>query len=120
MNYNFGLRNLGQNEIHLRLHHRKILVGATLQDVLLPYLLEIVQAARVDPDVQRKNGAKAGKYFVRLPSLALLVHDVALQENPAAHGELRHGLGAKGSLRHLVHRNVEALGHALKESSVPG
>ena len=42
MYHNFGLGNLGQNEIHLGLYYGKISVRAALQDVLFPYLLKIV------------------------------------------------------------------------------
>src|SRR5215467_8384133 len=76
--YDFGLGHFRQDEINLRFYNREITVSSTLQNVFAPDLLQIVQAAGVDPHVKRENGAQAGENFFRLPSFALLVDDVAL------------------------------------------
>ncbi len=91
MDDDFGVGNFRENEIDLRFHDGKVLVRPALQDVFLAHLAEVVHAAGVDPNIERENGAQRGENFVRLPALALLVDDVALQENAASHGKLRHG-----------------------------
>ena len=85
MDDHFCIGHLVENEVHLGLHHGKIAMGAALQDIFPADLLQVVHAARVDPDVERENGTEPGENFFRLPSLALLVDDIALQEHAAAH-----------------------------------
>jgi len=48
------------------------------------HLREIIQTAGINPDVQRKNRAQRGEDFLRLPALALLIDDVALQKDAAS------------------------------------
>jgi len=43
-------------------------------------LPQVVQTASVNPDVKRQDRAETGDNFFRLPSLALLIDDIALQE----------------------------------------
>src|SRR6266550_1703724 len=79
---------------------------------------EIIQTAGINPDVQRKNRAQRGEDFLRLPALALLIDDVALQKDAASHGELRHRLRPKRSVRDLAERDAESFGNALQERAV--
>src|SRR5271169_570207 len=118
MNHHLGIGDLAENKVHLCLHDCQIAVCSALQDVLLSDLLQIVHAAGVDPDVERQDCAQSGENFFRLPSLALLVDDVALQEDAAPHRQLWHCLGLKGAVRHVAHRDVEALSYALQERAV--
>lgn len=83
-------------------------------------MLKIVKATGVDPDVEGKNGAQAGENFVRLPAFTLLIYDVALQEDAAAHRQLRHRFREKRAVGHAAHGNVEALRDALQERAVAG
>jgi hypothetical protein len=84
-----------------------------------PYLPHVVQAT-VNPDIERKHGTQCSENFVRLPSLALLVHNVALQKYTAPHRELRRGTCTKGRLRNVVERDAEAFRHTLEEGAIAG
>src|ERR1700681_655694 len=118
MHDNFRVRDFGANKIDLRLHHREIFVRAALQNIFFADLREIVQSTGIDPDIQRKNGTQRGEDFLRLPTLALLVDDIALQEDAASHRELWHRLCAKRPIRDFAEGNAESFGDALEESSV--
>src|SRR5580658_167861 len=84
-----------------------------------PYLPHVVQAT-VNPDIERKHGTQCSENFVRLPSLALLVHNVALQKYTPPHRELRRGTCTKGRLRDVVERDAEAFRHTLEEGAIAG
>src|SRR5206468_3443135 len=49
-----GVGHLAPDEVDLRLHHRHVAVGAALQDELAPGRAQILELARVDPDVDRQ------------------------------------------------------------------
>src|SRR5258706_12419247 len=120
MHDNVRVGNLGADEINLGLHDRDIFVRAALQNVFLPDLREIVESAGVDPDVQGKNRAQRRENFLRLPTLALLIDDIALQKDAAAHGKLRHSLRAKRSIGDFAQRDAESFRDSLQESAVAG
>ena len=81
---------------------------------------QVLELARVDPHVDRQHGGQRRHDLLGRPALALLVHDVGLEEHAAAHGERRHRLGLEGPLGVLLERNAVALGHALQERAVAG
>src|SRR5580698_499260 len=113
-----GVGNFGFDEIHLGFYDGEIFVRAALEDEFVSGAAQVAHAACVNPNVERKNGAERGENFVGLPAFALLVDDVRLQEDAAAHGKLRHGFGVEGAVGHLAHRDVEAFGDALEERAV--
>src|SRR3989441_169240 len=115
-----GLGPLAPDEVALRLHHRHVAVGAALQDELAPGRAQILELTRVDPDVDRQDGRQRGHDLLGRPALALLVHDVGLQEHAAAHREARHCLGLEGAVGVGLERDVVTLGHALQERAVAG
>ena len=51
---------------------------------------------------------------------ALLIDDVGLKENAAAHGQARHRLGLEGAVGVFLKRDPVALGHALQKCAVAG
>src|SRR3979490_2371049 len=117
---NVRVGDFGPDEINLRFHDREIFVRAALEDIFLAHLREIIQTAGINPDVQRKNRAQRGEDFLRLPALALLIDDVALQKDAASHGKLRHCLRPKRSVRDLAEGDAESFVDALQERAVTG
>src|SRR3984893_12345822 len=120
MHDNFRVRDFGANKIYLRLLHREIFVRAALQNIFFADLREIVQSTGIDPDIQRKNGAQRGEDFLRLPTLALLIDDIALQENAASHRKLRHGLRSKRPVGDFAERDAKSFRDSLQERSISG
>src|SRR5215831_2358099 len=118
MNDYLGVRHFAENEINLRLYHREIAMRAALQDVFPTDLLQVVHATRVDPDVKRQDRAQACENFFRLPSLALLIDDVALQKHSASHRQSRHRHRLERAIGHLTHRDIETLRDSLQECTV--
>src|SRR5437899_10226917 len=116
----FGVGYLAPDEVHLRLDHGHVAVGAALQDELAAGGPEILELARVDPHVDRQHRRQRGHDLLGRPALALLVDDVRLEEDAAAHREARHRLGLERAVGVGLERDVVALGHALQEGAVAG
>src|SRR5207253_1021937 len=93
-------------------------VRAALQDELAARGREILELSSVYPHIEWQHRREASHDLVRRPALALLVHDVGLQEHATSHGQRWHRLGAERALRILIERDGIALGHALKEGTV--
>ena len=119
MDDHVGVGDLAADEVHLRLHHRHVAVRAALEHELAPDGSKILQLTGVDPDVDGQHRGQRGHDLLGRPALALLVHDVRLEEHAAAHGQGRHGLGLEGAIGIVLERNVVALGHPLEEGAVP-
>ena len=81
---------------------------------------QILQLAGVDPDVDRQHRGQRGHDLLGRPALALLVDDVGLEEDAAAHGQGRHGLRLERAVGIVLERDRVALGHALEEGAVAG
>ena len=120
MHDDFPVRHLAPDEVHLRFHDRHVAMRSALKDELAPGRTKILKLPGVDPDVDRQHRGERGHDLLGRPALALLVHDVGLEEHPAAHGQGRHRLRLEGAVRIALERDVVALGHALQERAVAG
>ena len=85
MDHYLSVGYLGPKEVHLSLDHSQVPVGASLEDELPAYSFEVRYVPRVYPYVLGKDVAETSQYLVRVPSLPLLVHYVALEEDTTAH-----------------------------------
>lgn len=110
--------NFRADEIDLRLHDGKVSVRAALKDKLAADLLQVGEATCVDPYIERQDGAEAGQDLLGMPTLALLVNDVALQEDAATHRQGRHRFRGKRAGSEFVHRDAEPFGDPLQKRAV--
>src|SRR5262249_1793466 len=118
MNDNLRVGYLRLDEVDLRLDHGQVAMRAALQHEFTADRAQILQLSGVDPDVDWQNRRQRSHDLVRRPTLALLIDDVRLKKDAASHGERRHGLRRKRSLRVSLQRYAVALGDALQECSI--
>src|SRR5215831_19026654 len=85
MDHYFGIGHFGSEEVHLSFDNGKVAMSSSLKDELPADISKRRQTARVDPHVQGQDAAKRRENLLGLPTFALLVHDVALQEHAAPH-----------------------------------
>src|SRR5437762_10225197 len=95
MEHDLGVGHLAADEVDLRLHDGHVAVGAALEHELAPGRAQILQLPGVDPDVDGQHGRQRGHDLLGRPTLALLVDDVGLEEDTAAHASAGIALASK-------------------------
>src|SRR2546425_25670 len=106
------------DEIDFRFYHSKVILRSSLQHKTRAQRCQVGNTGDIEEHILRQHRSKAGENFLRLPALALEVHNIGLHENGAAVAEYRHGLRGKGQIRVLIYVQPEAFSGGLQEVSV--
>jgi len=122
VNDDFGLlacrAETAADEIHFRLHDSQIVLRAALQHEARAQRRQVRDARNVEEDILGQHGGETGENFLRLPALALEVHDVRLHEHRASVAKHRHGLRVKSEVRKILYLQPESLGGRLQKVPV--
>src|ERR1700746_3074033 len=108
------------DKIDFGLHHGKIVLRSPLQNETCAQRRKVGNASDVQEHVLWEHRSEAGKNFLRLPPLALEIHNIGLHEDGAAIAKYRHRLRGKGQVRVLIYVEAEAFRGRLQEVSIPG
>src|SRR5262245_9208736 len=105
VNHYLRVGNFAFDEVNLRLDHSQVAMGPTLQHEFAADRAQILQLARIDPDVDGEDRCQRCHDLLGRPALPLLIDDVGLQKHAASQGKLWHGLGLERPLRIALERH---------------
>src|SRR6266550_3615179 len=120
MDLDFGVRHLAGNEVDLSLDHGKVAVRPALEHETATGRLQVMKLAGINPHIEGKHGGKGSHDFLSRPAFELLIDNIGLKEDAAAHGKVRHRLGFERTNGVFLKRDSVTLSHTLKECAVAG
>src|ERR1700751_5132924 len=90
------------DEIDFGFYYRKIVLRSALQNETCTKRRKIGNAGDIKKDIFGEHCGKPGENSLRLPTLALKIHNVGLHENGAAITKNGHGLRGESQIRVLI------------------
>ena len=114
------VEEVAAHEIHLGFDHGEVALRAALQEEAASEVCDVGNSGYIEKNIFRQHRGQSGDDLLRLPALALKVHDVGLQEDSAAVAEDRHLPGRESHVGKVVDGDSQRFGGGLQKIAVSG